>query len=98
MEKDKKKTLTISSNLTKKIDTSSISSGSKKSFSIEKKKTDLSFQTRQLNFMSTPTKNQITINKNENLRQKKVKRLKPYFWLSGGETLNIFNFGGYRIV
>ncbi len=38
MEKDKKKTLTISSNFTKKIDTSSISSGSKKSFSIEKKK------------------------------------------------------------
>jgi len=38
MEKDKKKTLTISSNLTKKIDTSSISSGGKKSFSIEKKK------------------------------------------------------------
>jgi translation initiation factor IF-2 len=38
MEKDKKKTLTISSNLTKKIDTSSISSGGKKSFSIDKKK------------------------------------------------------------
>ena len=39
MDKDKKKTLTISSNLTKKIDTLSISSGSKKSFSINKKKT-----------------------------------------------------------
>ncbi len=39
MEKDKKKTLTISSNLTKKIDTSSISTGGKKSFSIDKKKT-----------------------------------------------------------
>ena len=38
MDKDKKKTLTISSNLTKKIDTLSISSGSKKSFSINKKK------------------------------------------------------------
>ena len=38
MEKDKKKTLTISSNLTKKIDTSSISSYGKKSFSIDKKK------------------------------------------------------------
>ena len=38
MEKEKKKTLTISSNLTKKIDTSSISSGGKKSFSVEKKK------------------------------------------------------------
>ena len=39
MDKDKKKTLTISSNLKKKIDTSSISSRGKKSFSVEKKKT-----------------------------------------------------------
>jgi len=39
MDKDKKKTLTISSNLTKKIDTSSISSGGKKSFIIDRKKT-----------------------------------------------------------
>ncbi len=38
MEKDKKKTLTISSGLKKKIDTSSISSSGKKSFSVEKKK------------------------------------------------------------
>tara|TARA_Y100001970_G_scaffold288743_1_gene416878 strand:+ start:5600 stop:7783 length:2184 start_codon:yes stop_codon:yes gene_type:complete len=38
MEKDKKKTLTISSNLKKKIDTSAISTGKKKSFSVEKKK------------------------------------------------------------
>ncbi len=38
MEKDKKKTLTISSNLKKKIDTSSITSYGKKSFSVEKKK------------------------------------------------------------
>ncbi len=37
-KKDKKKTLTISSNLKKKIDTSSISSGGKKSFSVERKK------------------------------------------------------------
>ena len=39
MEKDRKKTLTISSSLTKKIDTSSISTGGKKSFSVDKKKT-----------------------------------------------------------
>ena len=39
MDKDKKKTLTISSNLKKKIDTSSISTGGKKSFFVEKKKT-----------------------------------------------------------
>ena len=37
-KKDKKKTLTISSDLKKKIDTSSISAGGKKSFSVEKKK------------------------------------------------------------
>jgi len=37
-KKNKKKTLTISSNLKKKIDTSSISAGGKKSFSVEKKK------------------------------------------------------------
>ncbi len=38
MEKDKKKTLTISTNLKKKIDTSSISTQGKKSFSVQKKK------------------------------------------------------------
>ena len=38
MGKDKKKTLTISSNLKKKIDTTSISTSGKKSFSVEKKK------------------------------------------------------------
>ena len=38
MEKDRKKTLTISSDLKKKIDTSSISTSGKKSFSVEKKK------------------------------------------------------------
>ena len=38
MVKDKKKTLTISSNLKKKIDTTNIKSSSKKSFSVEKKK------------------------------------------------------------
>ena len=37
MEKDKKKTLTISSGLKKKIDTSSISAGGKKSFSVKKR-------------------------------------------------------------
>ena len=37
MEKDKKKTLTISSGLKKKIDTSSISTGGKKSFAVKKK-------------------------------------------------------------
>ena len=38
MEKDKKKTLTISSNLKKKIDTRAIGTHGKQSFSVEKKK------------------------------------------------------------
>ena len=38
MEKNKKKTLTISTSLKKKIDTTAISTGGKKSFSVEKKK------------------------------------------------------------
>ena len=38
MDKDKKKTLTISSDLKKKIDTTAISTTGKKSFSVEKKK------------------------------------------------------------
>ena len=36
-QKNKKKTLTISTNITKKIDLSSLSSDGKKTFSIEKK-------------------------------------------------------------
>ncbi len=38
MEKNKKKTLTISSNLKKKIDTSSFKTSGKKSFFVEKKR------------------------------------------------------------
>ena len=38
MDKGKKKTLTITSGLKKKIDTTSISTSGKKSFSVEKKK------------------------------------------------------------
>ena len=45
MDRDKKKTLTISSDLKKKIDTSSISTSGKKSFSVEKKK---SFKTNKV--------------------------------------------------
>ena len=37
-KREKKKTLTISSNLKKKIDTSSISTSGKKSYSVDKKK------------------------------------------------------------
>ena len=38
MEKDKKKTLTISSNFKKTIDTSALTTGGKKSFEVKKKK------------------------------------------------------------
>ncbi|MEC7168980.1 MAG: translation initiation factor IF-2 [Pseudomonadota bacterium] len=53
MEKDKKKTLTISSNLKKKIDTSSISTSGKKSFFVEKKKPFR--QSKSFNRTNTPS-------------------------------------------
>ena len=49
MDKNKKKTLTISSNLKKKIDTSSISTSGKKSFFVEKKKPFKSIKTNKSN-------------------------------------------------
>ena len=68
MEKDKKKTLTISTNLKKKIDTSSISSSGKKSFSVEKKKP---FRpNKQFNKSSTSTYN----NTNQDIRKKNFAR------------------------
>ena len=55
MEKDKKKTLTISSNLKKKIDTRAITSIGKKSYSVEKKK---SFKSNKVfNKPNTPDQN-----------------------------------------
>ena len=65
MEKDKKKTLTISSNLKKKIDTTSIKSSGKESFSVEKKKPFRS--TKQFHKSSTAPKidiNQVIKKKN----------------------------------
>ncbi len=59
MEKNKKKTLTISSNLKKKIDTSSISTSGKKSFSVEKKRT----------FKSNKVTNRFKSSQNPNLKQ-----------------------------
>ena len=55
MEKEKKKTLTISTSLKKKIDTSNISSGSKKSFSVEKKKPFKSYKSSQRSTMQPNT-------------------------------------------
>ena len=54
----KKKTLTISSGLKKKIDTSSISTSGKKSFSVEKKKP---FRTNK-SFNKSPSSPNININ------------------------------------
>ena len=61
MEKDKKKTLTISSSLKKKIDTSAISSGTKKSYSVEKKK--------PFKNSKTFNKSNISDNRNEDLKK-----------------------------
>ena len=64
MEKDKKKTLTISSNLKKKIDTKSISSDGKKSYFVEKKK---SFKSNK----GMVKQNQVTTHaKNPDLKKK----------------------------
>ena len=63
MEKDKKKTLTISSNLKKKIDTTSISTSGKKSFSVEKKK---SFRPNKSFNKSSSSPN---INTNQNVKK-----------------------------
>ena len=57
MVKDKKKTLTISSDLKKKIDTSNIQSSGKKAFSVEKKKT----------FRNNKSQNKFGISQNSNL-------------------------------
>ena len=68
MEKDKKKTLTISSNFNKKIDTSSIAPAGKKSFSIEKKKQFKSYK---------PSNRQTGVqklNKNQDLKKKNIPR------------------------
>ena len=67
MEKDKKKTLTISSDLKKRIDTSSITSSSKKSFSVEKKKPFRA--NKSFNKTSTPLVKNTDIKKKE-LRKK----------------------------
>ena len=73
MEKNKKKTLTISSNLKKKIDTTSFKSSSKKSFSVEKKKT---FRTsKQFNkSQSVPNININPENKKKNFARKFIEQ------------------------
>ena len=68
MDKDKKKTLTISSSLKKKIDTSSIKTSGKTSFSVEKKK---NFRSNKLiNRSNQPINN----NTNKDLKKKNFTR------------------------
>ena len=55
MDKEKKKTLTISTNLKKKIDTSAISTGTKKSYLVEKKKPFRPNKTLNRNTSATKT-------------------------------------------
>ncbi len=72
MDKDKKKTLTISTNIKKKIDTSSVTSGNKKSYSIDKKKP---FKTnRNLNKPNFNPNNNLQENKKKNFARKFVEQ------------------------
>ncbi len=69
MDKDKKKTLTISSDLKKKIDTSSITTSGKKSFSVEKKK---SFRINKNN--NNKSNSAPNLNINSNIKKKTFTR------------------------
>ena len=68
MEKNKKKTLTISSDLKKKIDTTSISTSGKKSFSVEKKK---AYKANKTFNKTSPSPN---INTNQDVKKKNFAR------------------------
>ncbi|MDC0409139.1 translation initiation factor IF-2 [Pelagibacteraceae bacterium] len=71
MDKDKKKTLTISSDLKKKIDTSSISTSGKQSFSVEKKK---SFRANKPFHKPSSTPNPNTDIKKKNFARKFIEQ------------------------
>ena len=71
MDKDKKKTLTISSNLKKKIDTRSISTSGKKSFFVEKKKPYKAVKTNKLNNQSVHSNQE---NKKKNFARKFIEQ------------------------
>ena len=72
MEKDKKKTLTISSNLKKKIDTSRISPSGKKTYSVDKKKT---FRpNKSFNKLSSPNLNSQQDSKKKNFTRKFIEQ------------------------
>ena len=71
MDKNKKKTLTVNSSLKKKIDTSSISSSGKKSFSVEKKKQIKSNKSFNKSY-AAPNMNLGTTNKKKNFVRKLI--------------------------
>ena len=71
MDKDKKKTLTISSDLKKKIDTTSISTSGKKSFSVEKKKP---FRSNKPFNKNSLTPNNISDDKKKNFTRKFIEQ------------------------
>ena len=71
MDKDKKKTLTISSDLKKKIDTSSISTSGKQSFSVEKNK---SFRANKPFHKPSSTPNPNTDIKKKNFARKFIEQ------------------------
>ena len=73
MDKNKKKTLTISSGLKKKIDTSSIVTSGKKSFSVEKKKTFRNNKTFN-KFSSSPNTNINPEAKRKNFERKFIEQ------------------------
>ena len=71
MEKDKKKTLTISPNFKKKIDASSIESSGKKSYSVEKKKV---FRNKPFNKTANPSNNLNQETRKKNFARKFVEQ------------------------
>jgi len=73
MDKNKKKTLTVNSTLKKKIDTSSISSSGKKSFSVEKKKQIKSNKSFNKSY-AAPNMNLGTTNKKKNFVRKFIEQ------------------------
>ena len=73
MDKNKKKTLTVNSSLKKKIDTSSISSSGKKSFSVEKKKQIKSNKSFNKSY-AAPNMNLGTTNKKKNFVRKFIEQ------------------------
>ena len=73
MEKNKKRTLTISSNLKKKIDTSSITSSTKKSYAVDKKKPFKSSKPVD-NYFKKNEKNSFNPNKKKTFARKFVEQ------------------------